>query len=377
MGKYIWLIVVATVLSLMIQQATIRSTQLDTDKRQSERQSNVIARQIARSGYNVVLAEAKNRFRTGTDVSQIAASMDTLTAEYEGGEFKAWITQVSPSSYRATSVGTYNNQTHRIRIPHEKNIVPKPPTVHKRSELQVEFIESMAGYCSAVYLQRFVPSGKSNNGNGNNCDGVDSSNPGNGPKHDHDTDPSVDDECRGGGNGSYRALDPELVFAPGNNRNGSQTTFEKTIEPGTRLNFILAVDKDYTCERKGDTSIEIDDRFYEYTRPSFVENVNDLSQLHEAPFAMVQQRPDQPGTWRVAFEDKVFNEQELWDIKEHGYYGTGWGLDDLGFWDLENYGNRPDFSDQVIEVKIVTVEETGEDGGEDDNGGNNHRNRGR
>lgn len=40
---------------------------------------------------------------------------------------------------------------------------------------------------------------KNNNGHGNNADGVDTSNPGNSPFQDQDTDPNVDDESSGGG----------------------------------------------------------------------------------------------------------------------------------------------------------------------------------
>ncbi len=40
---------------------------------------------------------------------------------------------------------------------------------------------------------------KNNNGHGNNADGVDSSNPGNAPFMQYDTDPNVDDEAGGGG----------------------------------------------------------------------------------------------------------------------------------------------------------------------------------
>lgn len=40
---------------------------------------------------------------------------------------------------------------------------------------------------------------KNNNGHGNNIDGIDSSNPGNAPFMQYDTDPNFDDEGSGGG----------------------------------------------------------------------------------------------------------------------------------------------------------------------------------
>lgn len=50
-----------------------------------------------------------------------------------------------------------------------------------------------------VMLCTVKPEAKTNNGHGNNIDGVDSSNPGNAPFMDQDTDPNVDDEGSGGG----------------------------------------------------------------------------------------------------------------------------------------------------------------------------------
>lgn len=50
-----------------------------------------------------------------------------------------------------------------------------------------------------VLLVTFKSKAKTNNGHGNNIDGIDSSNPGNAPFINLDTDPTVDDEGSGGG----------------------------------------------------------------------------------------------------------------------------------------------------------------------------------
>jgi hypothetical protein len=50
-----------------------------------------------------------------------------------------------------------------------------------------------------VILVTFKSKAKTNNGHGNNLDGIDSSNPGNAPFIDLDTDPTIDDEGSGGG----------------------------------------------------------------------------------------------------------------------------------------------------------------------------------
>ncbi len=354
MGKYIILLTMAVVAGSMTLTYQSKQTSLDTDYRQANRQQKVIARQVARSGYNAVLARARQEERGGKKVRDIVTSVGTLTGTYQGGVYKAWLTQISPTAYRATGVGTFQSVTHKIRVPHSQNIVPEPPTVESKSELQVEFKQSMAGYCSAIYLQRFVP--HTNNGHSKNEDDTD-----------RDDDGGIkDDETKGGGNASikYKKLTPELVFAPGNNRNGAATTFEKVLAPGTRLNFILAVDADKDCEARGDTTLTTKDASYDYTRPSFVESIGSMSEMHEAPYALTQEKPGQPGIWRVAFEDLIFSEDRLWDIKENGYDGNGWLLDGLGYWLLKDYGDRPDFSDQVVEVKIVPLEKSGE--GDDD-----------
>ena len=60
---------------------------------------------------------------------------------------------------------------------------------------------SNAGYDlqDMVLLVTFKSKVKTNNGHGNNIDGIDSSNPGNAPFINLDTDPAVDDEGGGGG----------------------------------------------------------------------------------------------------------------------------------------------------------------------------------
>jgi hypothetical protein len=50
-----------------------------------------------------------------------------------------------------------------------------------------------------VLLVTVKSKAKTNNGHGNNIDGIDSSNPGNAPFINLDTDPQIDDEGSGGG----------------------------------------------------------------------------------------------------------------------------------------------------------------------------------
>ncbi len=389
MGKYSLVITlgVMSVVSLIALQGQRMS--MDTQDRQSRREGQVIARQIARSGHNTILAEARAQTDPGDDVSSIVSDVGTIQGSYEGGTYRAWLEKISPTAYKAIAEGkkvvSGRVVKHELGDNYADNTMVKVPTVTQPSVLKAEFIDSQAGYCSAIYLQRFVP--KTNNGHGNNCDGVDSSNPGNAPFQSEDTNPNVDDECGGGGahpsngngngssKGAFRELEPELVFAPGNDRNGVSTTFEKTIQPGTRLNFILAVDADHTCEMRGDTTLAANSDFYDYTRESFSQDKSDLEKIKEKPYAMIEETS---AGYRVAFEDLVFDDKKLWDIKENGYPnsspdggdwnskeetygGDGWPKNDKGRRKLINYGDAPDFSDQVLQMTLEspTEDETG------------------
>lgn len=410
MGKYILLVVAAVMAGSSMLMYQSQKTSLDTDQRQAQRQEKLIARQIARTGYNAVLAEARIHEDLDKKAEAIVTDVGTMTGDYQGGTYEAWLEKISPTSYRAVSVGRLESSvstigtggsamiSHRIEEQHRKNTIPEAsqpqvPTegsleeVADSSRLEIEFIDSMAGYCSAIFLQRMQPKAKNNNGHGNNCDGVDSSNPGKG--NNHWEDPSVDsdptdevvddDECKGGGRkpDKFREMETELVFAPGNNRNGAMSSYDRIIAPGTRLNFILAVDADNSCEDRGE-AVTINDDSFDYVRSSFAEDVTQFGKINEAPYALMQEKPSQPGTWRIAFEDLIFDDERLWDIKQNGYPnhdsnnawsnrdktygGNGWGTDSEGYARLKDYGNVPDFSDQVIEVKIIPISaESGDD----------------
>lgn len=330
MGKYSLLITlgVATAVTALSLQA--ERTSLDTNEQQAQRQGKLIARQIARSGYNSVLAQARLKKGDDKTVSEIVSDVGTLEGEYEGGSYEAWLKKISPTAFKAVSVGRFEvngeEVTYRIGDGYGGNTMVKAPEVETPSTLNVTFEQSMAGYCSAIYLKRVLP----------------------------DTKPKNQPE-------------PEMVFAPGNNRNGATTTFGKTIQPGTKLNFILAVDADYNCEKRGDTSVPIDSDFYDYTRKSFSQDKEDLHKMEEAPYGMVEETTvGSTQGWRVSFEDLVFDEAKLWDIKENGYPdggtdwdsenetygGDGWEKNSDGVRDLQDFGNIPDFSDQVIKVGV-------------------------
>ena len=332
MGKFSLLLSLSVVGAVTILAFQGNRTSVDTRERQSRRQGQVIARQIARSGYNAVLSEAHQADGPDKEVSQIVADVDTIRGEYDGGTYEAWLEQISSSAYKAVSVGRFavadRVVKHRLGNGYANNNMDAP-TVETPSQLNVTFEQSMAGYCSAVYLKRVIPGTK-----------------------------------------PEEQPDPEMIFPPGNDRNDATASYDETIQSGTRLNFILAVDKD--CSHEGQGSADFPDD-YNHTQRSFSQDVDKLNTMREAPYGMVEETTvESSDGWRVSFEDqRVFTEAQLWDIKENGYPeghspddgdwnsrektygGDGWDSNGENLRDLEDYGDIPDFSDQVIQVGLT------------------------
>ncbi|MCS4120874.1 hypothetical protein [Salinibacter ruber] len=326
MGKFSLLLSLSVVGAVTILAFQGNQTSVDTRERQSLRQGKVIARQIARSGYNSVLSEAHKADGPDKEVGQVVSAVDTVQGEYEGGTYKAWLKKISSSAYTAVSVSRFSvaDSLVEYRMGGYANNTMKAPTVETPSQLNVSFEQSMAGYCSAVYLKRVKPGTK--------------------PKN---------------------QPDPEMVFPPGNDRNDAASSYEKTIESGTRLNFILAVDKN--CSHEGDESADFPGD-YDHIQRSFKQDVDKLNTMREAPYGMVEETTiGSSDGWRVSFEDqRVFSEAQLWDIKENGYPdnsywsrsrktygGNGWRTTPDGLRDLDDYGDIPDFSDQVFKVALT------------------------
>lgn len=378
MGKLAILLVAATIVGSSTILLQNNQSRVQTDIRQAERQGQLVAREIARSGHNALLSRARQLQKEYPNktleeiVDLVNGQQGYITGSYQGGYYQARIYLTSAASFGVSSTGFYEVNEHEVHSEKLEDggiLGDGILEISEESTLEVEFLESMAGYCSAIFLQRMVPKG--NNGHGNNEDGVDSSNPG-GSKEGEDSDPSVDDEKKTpNGNGAWTLLEPELIFAPGNNRDGAMATYSTVINPGERINFILAVDADFNCEKRNDTSVTIDDPMFEYTREALVLGTSDLKDLEEGEYTMIQENPYNPGTWRIAFEDLIFDKKKLEDVKQNGYGTTQWNnkkktyggtswteTDARGYWRLRDYGHMPDFSDQVIEVRMIPASGT-------------------
>jgi hypothetical protein len=342
MGKLAALLAAAAIMGGSIMLFQSKRTGVETDQQQAYRQGQILAREIARSGHNMVLSQARREQREKPDLSitevvkRVNGEDGVVRGELQGGSFEAFVYQTSSSSYRVQSAGFFEVSSHKVESERlEKDVLGEDILeVGQPSRLRVTFLQSKAGYCSAVYLQRILP----------------------------DLAPENQPE-------------PELIFTPGHNRDGASAdapdAADILLAPGTRMNFILAVDADFSCEREGD-DIPITHSSYDYTRDALVDDVDDLGEMLEGKYAMIQQHDTQPGVWRIAFEDiSPVTDARLLDTKQNGYGSTnwnkkkgtyggdGWDMGADGYWELHDYGtdsdgkNKPDFDDQVIEVELI------------------------
>lgn len=316
-----------------------KRTGVETDQQQAYRQGQILAREIARSGHNLVLSQARREQREHPELSiaevveRVNGPDGVVKGELQGGTFEAYVYQTSSSSYRVQSAGYFEVSSHKVESERlEKDVLGEDILeVDKPSRLRVKFLQSKAGYCSAIYLQRNLP------------------------------DTKREDQPK-----------PELIFTPGHNRDGATVEPEDIIlAPGTRMNFILAVDADFDCEKEGD-EISIQHSSYDYLHDALVDDVEDLGEMLEGKYAMIQQHNAKTGVWRIAFEDiHDVSDSRVKDTKENGYGSTnwnrkratyggdGWTMGSDGYWELHDYGtdssgkNKPDFDDQVIEVELL------------------------
>ncbi len=340
MGKFVVLLATAAILGTGMALFQVDRSSVATDEKQAERQAQIIAREIARTGHNIMVSKARKLQVENPDtplediVEMINGEQGQgIDGEHGGGYYNARLILTSAATFAVESVGTFQLNEHEVtsvRSEESGFLADGTLEVPSPSILQLEFLESMAGYCSAIYVQRLVPS-------------------------------TV------GGVTIFTEGTPELAFVPGNNRDGDTTSpSDFILNPGERVNFILAVDADFNCERRGQ-DIPITDPSFNYTRNALDNDIDvETDDLQEGKYAMIQEKPGEPGVWRIAFEDLYFSDSKLADVKENSYGGRRWrrgtyggsgwhDTDSNGYWRLRDYGDRPDFSDQVIEIEFLPV----------------------
>lgn len=343
-------IILVTAMGIFLAQgfASSAETSYQTAVKQVDHEEGTLAREIARTGFNIAMGVLRSH---GDDlqagVEAVNGSQGYISGSYQGGTYRAYARYTSGHSVEVVSTGYYgegftrtNNASaysttypcdyydgacHVMDDVYEYTLPTQPLHVKQRSVLDVTFLDSMAGYCSAIYLEKFDPDGNS-------------------------------------------LGDPQMVFPAGKNRNGASLTFSDTLDAGTQMNFMLAVDKNCSTGQNWSsfTPQPFNIHDYDHVHYALAGTVGNLLDMEETVWSLIEQHPDDNQRWRIGWEDQ---HKTSWDnatstnpansfqaLKAFGYDGNGWPtVDSWGYRTLRDYGSRPDFSDQVIEVRMTPV----------------------
>ena len=338
MGKALLVLVLGSGLILTKQLYNTTLTEERTSKDQRAYQEEVIAREIAASAFNVGMGELR---AYGDEIMAGALALNGpnnagrsgtySTGRFSGGEYTVRADPTSGHSVRVVATGRFGDAEYTMHDEYRVYVM----IAERGGIVDVSFLESMAGYCSAVFLEMYT------------MDMEDGDVP-----------------------------EPIMLFAPDNrDRRTARPAQLVWAEPGTQLNFYIAVDQN--CSTRPSSSMsECDLREYareyhygmsgfDYIHRALDVEAGNLDQAHEDIWAFVEKRPNMRNVWRVGWED-IHNTS--WDqpgsddpvhslqaLKMFGYDGLGWPeVDGDGYRVLRDYGNRPDYSDQVIEVGVIS-----------------------
>ena len=347
MGKFLLLAVLGSSLVLAQQIYSSQQTENKTATDQRAYQEEVIAREIATSAFNYGMAELRAH---GEDTQAGAAQLNGsdgqgisqrhTTGRFAGGRHTVRAKMTSGHSVQVVATGEYGayvdedgeTQYRTSFEMHDDYRVPVLIARH-RGVVDVRFIEAQAGYCSAVFYQAFttdMPEG---------------------------FEPPI-----------------KLLFAP-DNREGlvNRPSQQIIVEPGTQMNFFIGVDQNCserinetnTCEaRETIREYVFDSSDFDYTHYALELEAGRLDQAEESVWGFVEQSGTNRNRWRIGWED-IHNTS--WDnpgsndpaksfqaLKAYGYDGDGWEHDGE-YRLLRDYGGRPDFSDQVIEISVFPL----------------------
>lgn len=347
MGKAALILVMGASMLLVRQAFTNSSTQLESQKDQVEYEYEVLAREIARSGFNVAMGVARehpNAIDAGVYAIDLADGSEdgVFTGDARGGVYAVRAESVSGHSLRLTATGYYGgtwetqpdgskkytgakytmSDTYRIRV----------LEVRSDGVLDVAFLASVAGYCSAVYME----------------------------------------EWRDGEVQSTR-----MIFPSGHNRDGSTPSSSFYVSAGTQLNFFIGVDQNCSEELRTTDTCTVRKHMmsytnnvpsvYDYTHNALDIPVGSMEQAQESIWGLVEQLPSDRQRWRIAWED-IHNTS--WDnptgtnprssiqaFKIQGYdvnrdgRGDGWLQRDANGYRKLTEGGL-DLNDQQIEIAI-------------------------
>lgn len=368
MGRLAITLVLAAGIYLAQGYASSNETSHRTTEKQVEFEESALAREIARTGFNVAMGVLRSH---GDDlqagVNAVNGGAGYLEGTYQGGTYRVYARYTSGHSVEVVAAGyfggefsgtntatayndvdlcaTYvvNNDAASVGSGYERGdcyimddvyeyTLPTPPFLAQEdSELTVTFIQSMAGYCSALFMERMPAD-------------------------------------------STAFRDPEMIFPAGKNRDEASLTYTSVIEAGTQMNFFIAVDKN--CSESQDwatfTPVAYNEYDYDHRHYAFVGGVTTLTEMEETVWSLIEQHPSDNQTWRIGWEDQHKTEWDNEDssdpsnsfqaLKSFGYDSDGWPTTDAwGYRELRDYGNRPDFSDQVVEIGLTPISESSDD----------------
>ena len=348
MGKALLIIVLGAGLALAQQLYTAFLNEDATGKDQTEYQEETIAREIAASAFNlgmgVVRAHGENVQNGAIDLNGAGnkgRSGTYASGRFAGGRYEVRAQLTSPHSIRVVATGYFGRRVNPATgqedwsaafTMHDEYRVPVM-TARTDGIVRVEFLESQAGYCSAVFYQAYTP-----------------------------------DMPAG------YVPEPVMLFAADNrDRKTARPGQNIFVEAGTQMNFLIGVKQNCTPPPADECVVR--DYVQNYTfkatdwnhvHSALIVEAGSLDEAREDIWGLVEQHPNDRQRWRVAFEDihnKDWDNAALKDpakslqaLKTLGYYGTGWPEQDANLYRLlRDFGNRPDFSDQVIEVRVVSA----------------------
>ena len=149
----------------------------------------------------------------------------------------------------------------------------------------------------------------------------------------------------------YWIMPPEMILNSGHNREGDElrvTPDDVVLSPDSRINFFIGVDKD--CSEEGVWEEEYDSSRYDWIHNALEEDTENLEDLQDGPYSMIEPHPTDGQKWRIAFEDlhdysvsqhediKANSYGDNWDPVLETYGGSGWmdkdkyGYRKLGLW---------------------------------------------
>lgn len=347
MGKALYIIVIGTFVAGSVLYMQSSNTNIATTTRQASYQEKVLAREIARSANGVAHLKLQ---QAGADYDEAVGNINgfnndgspktngDFTGSMNDGTFRIRAIPLDGQNIKVETVGMFAGVEEKIVSYHRVDVL----VVNEPSKLRAEFIDSMAGWCSAVYLQQFIPISPGDSTGATT--GVVSA------------------------DGQWFEKYPEMIFDSGHNRNGeSVQPADLILDTGTRMNFFIGVD--IGCAHKGEWVDTFNPDDYDHIHYAMDHEVSVTSML-EGTYSMIELHETDDQTWRIAFEDQNFyTEAQYNDIKLNGYGngfwdhdegtwgGEGWDADLYGYRALGNHGNQPDYSDQVIEVELLSCRE--------------------